>query len=486
MDEAEQLLQRIPGGVELVPDTAFKNGPANTIRDVLGAVPGVITQPKSNVDNRVSIRGSGLTRNYGNRGVNLYMDGIPINTSDGLFDVFEIDPGAYRYVEIYKGANTLGGAVNFVTPTGRNAARFDSRVDGGSFGFLKGQTSSGGASGTFDYFASLSAQREDGYRDHSDGHMARGNANIGYRIAPEAETRFYVNANTWRQRLPGELTKSAALNAPRSADPDFVSQDQQRNIDSLRIANKMRLRFETTEVEFGVFSHRRHVDHPIYRYLDYTVNDYGGFVRATDERTLAGFRNRLVVGTTIINGALDYKEFENVGNAEKGALVFSTRDKAENYASHIENAVYVLPEVAVVAGVQHLHARRGAVNRRSPRRLRPPDRAERGGKGPPAASPFPHPPRHAPGRPGARRMAGRWAPDRTPPGRPTGPLRLPTRLAERPVRCPAVHRRRAPPAFRFPAPWFRAQQPRACRLPCRRTGFPRRRRSSPPRTTGPW
>ncbi|WP_114861891.1 TonB-dependent receptor family protein [Azospirillum brasilense] len=369
-DEAEQLLQRIPGGVELVPDTAFKNGPANTIRDVLGAVPGVITQPKSNVDNRVSIRGSGLTRNYGNRGVNLYMDGIPINTSDGLFDVFEIDPGAYRYVEVYKGANalryganTLGGAVNFVTPTGRDAARFDSRVDGGSFGFLKGQASSGGASGAFDYFASLSAQREDGYRDHSDGHMARGNANIGYRIAPEAETRFYVNANTWRQRLPGELTKSAALNAPRSADPDFVSQDQQRNIDSLRIANKMRLRFETTEVEFGVFSHRRHVDHPIYRYLDYTVNDYGGFVRATDERTLAGFRNRLVVGTTIINGALDYKEFENVGNAEKGALVFSTRDKAENYASHIENSFYVLPEVAVVAGLQHLHARRDRTDR---------------------------------------------------------------------------------------------------------------------------
>ena len=131
-EQARADIERTPGGVEVVPDTAFKNGPANTVKDVLGWVPGVITQPKSDIDGRVSIRGSGLTRNYGNRGINIYMDGIPINTSDGLFDLFEIDPTAYRYVEVYKGANALryganalGGAINFVTPTGRDASPFD-------------------------------------------------------------------------------------------------------------------------------------------------------------------------------------------------------------------------------------------------------------------------------------------------------------------------------------------------------------------------
>ena len=56
------------------------------------------------------------------------MDGIPINTADGYGDFQEIDPSAYRYVEVYKGANALrfganalGGAINFVTPTGRDA-----------------------------------------------------------------------------------------------------------------------------------------------------------------------------------------------------------------------------------------------------------------------------------------------------------------------------------------------------------------------------
>lgn len=157
-----------PAGVEVVPDTIYKNGPANTIRDVLGWVPGVLTQTRWGPDGRVSIRGSGLSRSFGNRGINPFMDGIPINTADGLFDLFEIDPTAYRYVEVYKGANalryganSLGGAINFVMPTGRDASPFEARFDAGSFGYVKTQTSSGGAYGPADYFITASAQRED-------------------------------------------------------------------------------------------------------------------------------------------------------------------------------------------------------------------------------------------------------------------------------------------------------------------------------------
>ena len=201
--QARALIERTPGGVALVPDTAFKSGPANTIKDILGWVPGVIAQTRWGPDGRISIRGSGLTRSFGNRGINLYMDGIPINTADGLADLFEVDPTAYRYVEVYKGANalryganSLGGAINFVTPTGRDASPFEARVDAGSFGYLKSQVSTGGVNGPYDWFVSGSAQREDGYRQHSRNNVERLNANVGYQFSPDAETRFYLNANS--------------------------------------------------------------------------------------------------------------------------------------------------------------------------------------------------------------------------------------------------------------------------------------------------
>src|SRR5690606_8425947 len=128
-------LERTPGAVGVVSDTQFKNTAASTVKDVLGYVPGVFAQPKWGEDTRLSIRGSGLSRNFHLRGVQLYMDGIPISTADGYGDFHEIDPSAYRYVEVFKGANALrfganalGGAINFVIPTGYDAARLGARV----------------------------------------------------------------------------------------------------------------------------------------------------------------------------------------------------------------------------------------------------------------------------------------------------------------------------------------------------------------------
>jgi iron complex outermembrane receptor protein len=369
-EQARRAIDYTPGGVEVVPDTAFKDGPARTVKDVLGWVPGVLTQPRWGPDGRVSIRGSGLSRNYGNRGINFYMDGIPINTADGLFDLFEIDPTAYRYAEVFKGANalrfganSLGGAVNFVTPSGRDAPGFDSRFDAGSFGFIRGQASTAGARGPADWFMTGSAQREEGYRDHSNGHMERGSANVGYRFSPDAETRFYVNANSWRARLPGEVTKAWALNTPKLANPEFVRLDQQRNIDSLRLANKTALRFGPTTVEFGIFGVDRHVMHPIYQWLDYTVRDYGGFVRTTDDRMIGGFRNRLVAGVNVHNGTIDNNQYINLPGAVKGALAASNIDKSENVSAYGENAFFFLPNVAVVAGGLFLHAVRDRTDR---------------------------------------------------------------------------------------------------------------------------
>jgi iron complex outermembrane recepter protein len=369
-EAARRDIERTPGGVEVVPDTAFKSGPANTIKDVLGGVPGVLTQPRWGPDGRVSIRGSGLTRNYGNRGINVSMDGIPINTADGLFDLFEIDPSAYRYVEVYKGANalqfganSLGGAINFVTPTGRDARAFDGRIDAGSFGSVRGQSSTGGVSGPYDWFVNASAQREDGYRDHSNGNMERLNANTGYQFSPDAETRFYLNANSWRAHLPGEVSKTAALTSPRSADSEFVRQDQQRNIDSVRFANKTTFRFGPTTVDFGVFTHQRHVDHPIYRYLDYVVSDYGGFVRATDDRMIGGFRNRFIIGGNVVDGTTDYQEYENPGGAVKGALVTDALWKSQNHSVYAENSFFVVPSIALVVGGLFQHAVRDQQDR---------------------------------------------------------------------------------------------------------------------------
>lgn len=369
--EARAEIQQWPGGVEVVPDTAFKDGPANTIKDILGWTPGVLVQTRWGPDARLSIRGSGLSRSYGNRGINVYMDGIPISTADGLFDLFEIDPTAYRYVEVFKGANalrfganSLGGAINFVMPTGRDASPFEVRFDAGSFGYVKSQTSSGGASGPFDYFITMSGQREDGYREHSRTDSERLNANFGYQLSPDVETRFYLNADRWRAEIPGEVSKEQALNSPRAANPEFVLLDQQRNIDSVRVANKTAWRIAPgTLLEVGAFGLDRHVMHPIFQWLDFTAQDYGGFARATDDHVINGFRNRLITGVSVQNGTIDINQYVNLPGAEKGPLASSFLWNSENISAYGENSFYIKPDVALVAGGLFLHSVRDQKDR---------------------------------------------------------------------------------------------------------------------------
>lgn len=363
--QARRDIQQTPGAAAVVAAEAYRNTQAFSIKDVFDYVPGVFAQPKWGEDTRLSIRGSGLSRNFHLRGVQLYMDGIPINTADGYGDFQEIDPTAYRHAEVYKGgnglrfgANALGGAINFVTPTGRAASPFEGRFDLGSFGFRRLQASSGGVAGPWDGFITGSWQEGDGYRAHSWGHSARASMNFGYRISPDIETRFYLNANTIRQRIPGEVDKSTALGSPKTAAAKNVAFDWQRNIDSLRLANVTTVRYDTGKVDFGVFGVDRHLMHPIYQWLDYHYLEYGAFTRLTDERKIGGFDNRFVAGVNLHNGDTDARNYENLPGAIKGALLTYDRQRSRNLISYAENSFYFLPQVAIVAGTQYVNAGR--------------------------------------------------------------------------------------------------------------------------------
>jgi len=375
--EATAEIQRTPGGVEVVPDTAYKaSTPAVTIKDALDYVPGVWVQPKWGEDSRISIRGSSLSRNFHLRSIQLFMDGIPINTADGYGDFQEIDPTAYRYIEVYKGANalrfganSLGGAINFVMPTGYDSDLFGARVDVGSFGFHKLSASSGGVAGAADYFITGTWQEQDGFRDHSDGESVRGALNVGYRLTENMETRFYVNANDVDQRIPGSITKEQALDNPKGAfvlpglgfagtGNDNVDRDYQRNIETVRIANKTTIKLMPgTLLELGVFNVDRHLMHPIFQWLDYRYDDYGGFARVTDESVIAGYKNRLIAGVNVHNGTIDAKQYVN-DLGQKGALTADSDDTSRNVAAYVENSFFFLPDVALVAGTQFLHATR--------------------------------------------------------------------------------------------------------------------------------
>lgn len=364
--EARHDLEHVPGGVDFVDAEEWRDSAARTLKDVLDYTPGVFVQPKWGEDARLSIRGSGLSRNFHLRGVQLLVDGIPMNAADGSADFQEIDPTAFAYSEVYKGANalrfganTLGGALHFASPTGYSGDRLQARADGGSFGMWRGQVSGGGRAGAFDAYATGSWLESDGFRDHGDGESRRGGFNIGWRLNPGIETRLYVLGADIEQRIPGAVTRSAALNDPKTAATNNRERDYQRNMQSWRVASRTTVRFGQASVfEFGGYVVEKQLIHPIFRYLDNESGDHGAFVRVHLDGGIGDHGNRFTVGANLFDGTIDNRQFENLLGGERGALLAASSDRADNLTIYAENQFDLQPTLTLIAGLQHTRARR--------------------------------------------------------------------------------------------------------------------------------
>lgn len=369
-DEARRRIEKTPGGVDLVPAEEIRDGRAQTVKDVLDFVPGVFAQPKyGQEDSRISIRGSGLSRSFHLRGTRLLRDGIPVTDADGAGDTMEIDPLAVDYTEIYKGANALqygasllGGAVNFVSPTGRSQPGYLFRQELGSFGSLRTQFGAGGAIGNYDYFVTPSYSHSDGYRDHTDQDYARLNGNIGYRSGDGAETRVFLSAANINQKIPNSLTRAQALSDPGSTTPQSFTGNTKRDIDSLRGAARTTILTDTGEVTFGLFAAHRTLFHPLSSpgfatLIDNEEVNGGGFARWNGSFDAGGYRNDFTLGINYFAGVNEARTWQNVGGG-RGALTSHADQKSRTLEAYGENAFYLLPDLALIAGLQGTTATR--------------------------------------------------------------------------------------------------------------------------------
>lgn len=275
-------LSEIAGATGVIgPDERL--GEANlSISDAVGGTPGVIAQPffGGNDQPRIQMRGSGLQQNPTQRGVLLLQDGLPLNRADGSYIVASLEPDASNTIEIYRGATggrvgaaTLGGAINFISLTGRDAQDTRLAVEGGSFGTAIGRATFGTEQGAFDVRGTFVTARRDGYREpFNDSDRTAALVNAGYRFSENLETRFYIDYVDLGFDIAGPITRDALENDPESVHPGptvtpnpggmppftiaapgpNVPRDQpRRDADKLRLSSRVTHLQGLHEVDFG-------------------------------------------------------------------------------------------------------------------------------------------------------------------------------------------------------------------------------------------
>ena len=299
----------------------------NDLRDLLEDVPGVYVESRYGQELRLSVRGSNVTRDYHLRGIELLQDGTPMNYFDGGGDFYQIDPRYYRAIEVLKGGNalsagssTLGGAINFISPTAYTAVSPNYlAIDGGSFGSVRGQAQMSRVIGDFDFLINGTFSHADNYREHSQSDYTQINGNFGYRFSPNVETRFYFGVyDTWQQ-LPGTLTLSETLNNPQLSTTPFIAgygtngvgANQARYVKNERISNKTTIVTDFGRIELDSWYTHNYLYHPVFVIIEQNGGTWGFAPKLTKTFDVAGHRDELILGGRIWGGSSTDNWYDN-------------------------------------------------------------------------------------------------------------------------------------------------------------------------------
>ncbi|PVM86100.1 TonB-dependent receptor [Caulobacter radicis] len=357
--DARKRLSETPGAVSVISQEAYASRQALALDDMLRDAPGVYAQRKWGGDVRISIRGSGIGNASHNRGLLLAQDGVPLNEADGYGDSQIADPLNTRYAEVYRGGNALrfggallGGAINMVTPTGKDAG-FNARlrVDGGSFGLIREHAAVAGQSGDWDLYAAATNQTSQGWRSQSQQNIQFATLNLGRSFGQDREVRFILNGSNIAQEIPGALTLAQFQANPRQSAAASLANDQGRNQRGLRGSLRTTWRLdEHTVFQGAVYAVWKDLDHPIFQVIDQQSRNYGAFGRLDWDGEVGGLKADAYLGAWYRQGDLDSAFYTNVRGG-RGALQSLSLQNAKAADVFGEGRLFVTDHVILVGGL---------------------------------------------------------------------------------------------------------------------------------------
>jgi iron complex outermembrane receptor protein len=356
--EAERALT--PGNVSTVDGESLYQRSVTNLADVLRFVPGIWSESVSGSDEIFfSSRGSNLdATSYDKNGIKLLQDGLPITTADGNSHNRVLDPLSARYATIAHGANaltygasTLGGAIDFTSPTARNTDPVSLFASGGSHGQINGHASAGWANDDLDLLGTLEYRDWDGYREHSQQQTRGAFANAGYDWSDSITTRLYVTALDSDAKLPGALTRAEADENPEQASPAAADANYGKKVNTRRAAVKTTWDIDQrSSLDIGLSYEKQSLYHPI---VERILVDFDGagpnppvevfsLLVDTDHRdTGASFRYRfegdahgLLFGANFGDSSVSGGNYRNLNGRRNGLTEYVTNaaDSLELFA----------------------------------------------------------------------------------------------------------------------------------------------------------
>lgn len=174
---APVVAERLPFAITSRDASGRVPGPGLSLESELRAVPGLQIDNRHTdaLGDRISIRGFGARSQFGVRGIQVLVDGVPATMPDGQTSLSHLDIALLGRAEVLRGpaaaayGNAAGGVLLLNTvPAPAAALRQEAAVTAGANGLLRLRSTTGGSGGERGWIASLSREWKGGFRPHAE------------------------------------------------------------------------------------------------------------------------------------------------------------------------------------------------------------------------------------------------------------------------------------------------------------------------------
>ena len=229
-------VSQVPANVQVQTGKAITDSQATNLPEFLNqALPSVSISEIQNNPYQPSLHYRGFQSSPllgAPQGLSVYQDGVRINEPFGDVVNYDLIPqSAISTMTLIPGSNplfglnTLGGAIEIRTKSGRHYPGLEAQVLGGSFGRKNAELTWGGSGETVDYLISGNWFEEDGWRDFSPTEVRQLFAKIGRETA---DSDFDISITNGDTDLFGNGVLPQSMLAQRR-DQIFTHPDQTRN-----------------------------------------------------------------------------------------------------------------------------------------------------------------------------------------------------------------------------------------------------------------
>ncbi|OUU76198.1 MAG: hypothetical protein CBC29_00320 [Methylococcaceae bacterium TMED69] len=367
---ANSKLSEIPFSVNTIGKDQIEKGQYLNLDESLNQVPGLYFSNRYNYsrDLRMSIRGFGARSNFGIRGIQVFIDGIPSTTPDGQTVLDDLDLSIVKQIEILRGTSSAlygsssGGVVNIITESGLD-------ISGGSFNSMIGDNSFfrnsfklGEKIDNFDFALSGAHLNYGGYREHSNVEQTNLGIKTGYDFnenyraefilravdSPYAEDAGGLNSAERRTNKKAARQRNIDLNAGEAVT------DKKMGVSLIRTSEFHRL-------ELRNYFNWRDFDArlPITPFigagivkLDRTI--VGGGIEYENSHNVFGYENQFFIGFDYDSMKDDRRRFDNL-NGSTGDLQFEQDEKAKTLGLFLQEKFFINDKTSVLAGLRYDH-----------------------------------------------------------------------------------------------------------------------------------